>query len=159
MIYNKLMSLDTAQAGSAHLLKSLFATLLAKSSTPYFTIIHRWLGTPANGRNGIGQDTLLYDQSLQSIDPYHEFFVQATNCTNSAASSQRRQIGYWGVNQATGTPLAKIAAQDGDQYWYQSYQVRYAEFCICHMYLCPKAHYFLSSSIHCDLVSFHMNLR
>lgn len=124
LMYNKLESLDSAQAGPSRLLKSLIASLLATSSAPYFTLIFRWLGIPPNEHTGQRrQQHLLFDHSLHTIDPYQEFFVQATNDFQVSAAHERRRSMRLGMNRHRESSLSKSTNYDGDQYWHLSFQV------------------------------------
>ncbi|KAJ2963973.1 hypothetical protein NQZ79_g1060 [Umbelopsis isabellina] len=91
LIYSKLESLEATKTESyPHLLKNILSAFLAKSSIPYFTFIHRWLGINPERGNGYGNlDALIYHQDLRNIDPHREFFIQDTIETNPPISDDR----------------------------------------------------------------------
>ncbi|KAI8576101.1 hypothetical protein K450DRAFT_130890 [Umbelopsis ramanniana AG] len=124
IIFKKVKSLDTAQCGCTYLLRSILSAFLTTSSTPYFTLILGWLGIqPGEQNEHRTQQTLIYDQSLQSIDPHHEFFVQATNHVSSSFT-QDYSVSQSNMSSIPGMFHSNTAIQDGDQYWYSSFQLQ-----------------------------------
>jgi hypothetical protein len=123
IIFKKVKSLDTAQSGCTYLLRSILSAFLTTSSTPYFSLILGWLGVQPGEQNELRrQQTLLYDQSLQTIDPHHEFFVQATNHVSSSFT-QEYSISQSNMSNIPGMFSSNTTIHDGDQYWYSSFQV------------------------------------
>ncbi|KAM3579295.1 Gamma-tubulin complex component 6 [Umbelopsis sp. WA50703] len=92
LIYSKLQSLEATKTdGYPHLLKNILSALLAKSSLPYFTFIHRWLGINPERSSGYGNlDALMYHQNLRTIDPHREFFIQDTSETRPSVTGERQ---------------------------------------------------------------------
>jgi hypothetical protein len=124
IIYNKVKSLATAQAGCTYLLRSLLSAFLTTVSAPYFTVIGRWLGLPPNESTGHRrQQTLLYDHNLHTIDPHREFFVQATNHVDPSLFTQNHSAGQLNTSNIAGIFSSNMTIPDADQYWYLSFQV------------------------------------